>query len=65
MSQRCSDIAFFCSSLSKPFFMSQHCSSDVSTLSSIVLRGVATYVVSMSRHDSSALLISIDVAIMS
>ena len=65
MSRKCRDIAFFYSSLSKPFFMSRHCSSSVATLSSDVLRGVPAYIVSMSRHCSSTLLISTDVTAMS
>ena len=52
MSWKCCDIAFFCCSLSKPFPMSQHCSSGVATLSFDVLRDVVAYVVAMSRHCS-------------
>ena len=45
--------------------MSQHCSFGVATLSYDVSRDVAAYVVAMSRHCSSALPDSTDVAAMS
>ena len=64
MSRRCFNIAFFCFSLSKPFFMSRHCSSGVATLSFDVLRDVTAYVVTMSRHCYSTLPISTNVEAM-
>ena len=48
MSWKCRDIAFFCSSLSKPFLMLLHYSSCVATLGSDVLRDVVANVVAMS-----------------
>ena len=65
MSWKGHDIAFFCSSLSKPFTMSRHYSSCVATLGSDVLRDVTAYAVAMSQHCSSTLLVSTDVAAMS
>ena len=64
MSRECCAIAFLCSSLSKTFLMSRHCCSSVATLSFVVLRDVAAYVMTMWRHCSSALPISTDVAAM-
>ena len=65
MSWQCRDIAFFCSSLSKPFLMSQHWSFGVTTLSTDVLRDVVAYVVAMLRHCYFDLSISIDVVVIS
>ena len=64
MSWKCRNISLFCYSWSRPFFMLRHCSSGVVTLSYDILRDVASYVMAMSRHCSSALPFSTNVTAM-